>query len=63
MADHVQAGVCPICGSPEFVKLVPPTEPIPDPIYTCRCRAVYPERFKVAGQHGYGKTGRAGIRR
>lgn len=65
MTDHVQADQCLMCGSAIYVKLIPPSEPMPDPVYTCRCRQVYPDRFRVenAGQHGYGRTGRAGIRR
>jgi hypothetical protein len=63
VADHVQADICPICSSPVYARMVPPTEEIPPLIFTCRCRQVYPERFTVQGQHGYGKTGFAGIRR
>jgi hypothetical protein len=63
MASHVQVDVCPICSSPVYAKLVRTHEPIPDPEYTCRCRVVYPDRFKVAGQQGYGRLGIGGIRR
>jgi len=45
---------CPICQSPVYVKLVGPhVRELPDEIYTCRCRQIYPERFKRAGEHGY----------
>ena len=54
MPSHVQVDACPICGSPVYAKLVGPhVKELPAPVYTCRCRQVYPERFRAAGQHGY----------
>lgn len=55
--------MCPICSSPVYAKLIGPHEQMPPPVYSCRCRVIYPDRFKVAGEHGYGKLGIAGIRR
>jgi hypothetical protein len=57
MAELVQVDVCPICSSPVFVRVENLTKPMPLETYSCRCRQVYPERFRVAGQHGY-KPGR-----
>ena len=64
MAQMVHVEDCPICGSKIYVKLVGPhVAELPDEVWTCRCRQVYPDAFKRAGEHGYATGTRSQRRR
>lgn len=51
--EYAIVGTCEICASPVGVAVVGPDQEVPEPEYSCPCRRIHPERFRVPGEHGY----------